>query len=152
MSGGCLERLLNPWRVVSESPCLCFTCNAAARVVMPRVQNPISSTYPTEGGGEQSIKGKSWDVCPFCDADSEKWMGGDSLCEGPVVGRRRLRNLFYEGILSVTDRPTREFTNQPRLLTSSLVPPASIFWNVIPTPSMTASSTAQPIAPFLAAL
>lgn len=34
------------------------------------------------------------------------------------------------------------------LLTSSFVLPAIIFWNPMPTPSMTASKTAQPIAPF----
>jgi hypothetical protein len=33
-------------------------------------------------------------------------------------------------------------------LTSSFVLPAIIFWNPMPTPSITASSTAQPIAPF----
>jgi hypothetical protein len=38
------------------------------------------------------------------------------------------------------------------LLTSSFVLPANIFWNPIPTPSITARRTAQPMAPFLAAL
>jgi hypothetical protein len=37
-------------------------------------------------------------------------------------------------------------------LTSSFVAPANIFWNPIPTPSMTASRMAQLMAPFLAAL
>lgn len=37
-------------------------------------------------------------------------------------------------------------------LTSNFVAPANIFWNPIPTPSMTASRMAQLMAPFLAAL
>jgi len=39
-----------------------------------------------------------------------------------------------------------------RLLTSSFVAPANIFWNPMPTPSITARRMAQLMAPFLAAL
>ena len=52
---------------------------------------------------------------------------------------------------------TKNFTKLAGLLvgcsklTSSFVLPAIIFWNPMPTPSITASNTAHPIAPFLAA-
>lgn len=42
-------------------------------------------------------------------------------------------------------------SSRGRQLTSNFVLPANIFWNPMPTPSMTASNTAHPMAPFLAA-
>jgi hypothetical protein len=66
------------------------------------------------------------------------------LCEHLFVRGRWLRGLGKS--VSWTGAT---FASQ---LTSSFVAPANIFWNPIPTPSMTASRIAQLMAPFLAAL
>lgn len=86
------------------------------------------------------------------------WASGEEL--GVSTGRRRgiqgssmrasfrSRGVVAEPVrVSVLSRCT--FAGE---LTSSFVAPANIFWNPMPTPSMTASRMAQLMAPFLAAL
>jgi hypothetical protein len=68
------------------------------------------------------------------------------LCEHLFVRGRWLRGL---GMLVPWTSATSASASE---LTSSFVAPANIFWNPIPTPSMTASRMAQLMAPFLAAL
>ncbi len=55
-----------------------------------------------------------------------------------------------QSLVSIFLPSIRRPTRKAQLLTSNFVLPASIFWNAMPTPSMTARRTAQPIAPFLA--
>lgn len=90
---------------------------------------------------------------------------GYTMCVGEEVGRTRepimpaLARRLVMGVawgpvdmsaqIQIPSQPASGIREQ---LTSNFVLPAIIFWNPIPTPSITASNTAHPIAPFLADL